>query len=76
MNNLRILLYIIWLLEPTQNPSANTLTFLYENEYNETTSLAECRSSIDAIIGAPGKLINYWTFSGKGLNSLGDLQSC
>ena len=73
---LAIVCYYKLLIETAYIVEANTLTFLYENEYNETTSLAECRSQIDAIIGAPGKLLNYWTFSGKGLNNLGDLQSC
>lgn len=29
---------------------ANTLTFLFENEYNETTTMAQCRKSIDLIL--------------------------
>ena len=55
---------------------ANTLTFLYENEYNETTRLAECRNSMDAIIISPTQVTNYITYSGKGLNNMGDLESC
>jgi hypothetical protein len=73
-----MLIQIILLLMIGQigNPRGNTLTFLFENEYNETTSLAECRNSIDAILISPGTLMNYWTYTGKGLNNLGDLQSC
>ena len=70
------MLFFICFIGFATNPEANTLTFLYENEYNETTSLAECRNSIDAIIDTPGKLLSYWTFSGKTLNNFGDLQSC
>lgn len=74
--NTIILIVILFYSENTLNPSANTLTFLFENEYNETTSLAECRNSVDAIIITAGKVMNFWTYSGKGLNNLGDLQSC
>ena len=55
---------------------ANTLTFLFENEYNETTTMAECRNSIDKIMMEPNGLLNYVVFSGKLLNNLGDMESC
>jgi hypothetical protein len=69
-------LLLSFLILTTEHARANTLTFLFENEYNETTSLAECRNSVDAIIITAGKVMNFWTYSGKGLNNLGDLQSC
>lgn len=55
---------------------ANTLTFLFENEYNETTTMAECRNSIDKIMMQPNGLLNYIVFSGKLLNNMGDMESC
>ena len=41
---LAIVCYYKLLIGTAYIVEANTLTFLYENEYNETTSLAECRS--------------------------------
>ena len=55
---------------------ANTLTFLFENEFNETTSMAQCRNSIDLILQTPFGFDNFWTYSGKSLNNLGDMESC
>ena len=55
---------------------SNTLTFLFENEYNETTSMAECRNTLDEILQSTQVINFYWTYSGKILNNLGDLDSC
>jgi hypothetical protein len=56
--------------------NGNTLTFLYENEFNSSTSLAACRNSIDRILETNLGFNNYWTFSGKSLNNFGDMESC
>ena len=55
---------------------ANTLTFLYENEYNETTTMAECRNSIDKVLINQKSTSDQFRFSGKSLNNMGDLESC
>ena len=55
---------------------ANTLTFLFENEFNSTTSMAACRTSVDKVLESKFGFENFLTFSGKTPNNLGDMESC
>ena len=47
-----MLLYIL-AVGLIQLATGNTLTFLFENEYNETTTMAQCRNNIDQILLNP-----------------------
>jgi len=55
---------------------ANTLTFLFENEYNSTTSLAACRNNIDKVLETRYGFSNYFIIMGKSLGNMGDIESC
>ena len=68
--------YLLFSQVLTNLVQGNTLTFLFENEFNETTSMAECRNSIDKIILDPKGFTDFIVFSGKLLNNLGDMESC
>ena len=72
----RLLHFILLLFLHSSFASANTLTFLFENEYNETTTMAQCRNSIDKVLINQKSTSDQFRFSGKSLNNMGDLESC